>query len=205
MKFTAYPTLRPLGLACTLSCLLLLAPFTEAAPTAAASPTAAVATVNGLPVVVKNNSVSVKASTDINVDESVSGFQGDLMALFAALLKPIPTSVSMSCEASNPMSSSGIHILYDRVKHTVTAASYGGFNADGTYGDEVRFTSVRESAFAAIVNAYPKGLSENDPEYVKIYDAHPGMDVGWSGFQLLYLPRYGCRSRVIRHYHRTSK
>ena len=90
MKFTAYPTLRPLGLACTLSCLLLLAPFTEAAPTAAASPTAAVATVNGLPVVVKNNSVSVKASTDINVDESVSGFQGDPMALFAALLKAYP-------------------------------------------------------------------------------------------------------------------
>ena len=204
MKPFANPALRRL---CLVFAFCLLAASTAAASPTAASPTAAVATINGLPVVVKNNSVSMKASTSIDVDKSVSGFQGDPMALFTALLKAYPhvRFVSMSCEVSNPLSSGGTHVLYDRVKHTVTVASYGGFNDGGTYGDKVRFTSVREAVFAATVNAYPKGFSRNDSEYAKIADAHAGMDVDWGGFQLLYEPRYGCHSRVIRYNHLISE
>lgn len=182
-----------LRLAFALFCLLP-AHFAAAAP--ASAPPAA--TIKGLPVIVKANSVSLDASAYIDEKDNNPAFSGDAVTPFTALLKAYPHVhfVHIGWEDSVVINSEGKDILYDRARHTLTVSWYYGGQGDATFGAEVRFRSVRESVFAAILNTHPKGFPDSELE--KITEAHPDYLTNWDGFQLLYQPRYGCRSRIVR-------
>lgn len=200
MKNFTVPALRllPLGLLFGLLFGLLPSHFAGAAP----APTK----VNGLPVIVNRDSVILKARSSMHGE--TEAFSGDALTPFIALLKAHPRVrfVSLSWADQNPLAFSGVDILYDRVRHTVTVARSSGFYDNPSFrGGEVRFLSVRESVFAAILSAHPKGFPRQDPETDKIGLAHNEVLVGWDGFQFLYQPRYGCRSRIIRADHSIPK
>jgi hypothetical protein len=197
MKLTVNSAQRLLFPAFVLFCLLPT--HSAAAPDAASSQLGAV-TIQGLPVIVRGNSATLKASASIDEDTDKPAFSGDAVTPFTALLKAYPHArfVCIAWEDANILNFGGAHVLYDRLKHTLTVASYNGGQGDATFGEEVRFTSVRESVFAAIVNAHPKGVPEADPETEKIAEAHTDSDTSWDGFQLLYQHRYGCHSYVVR-------
>ena len=161
---------------------------------------AAAMTIDGAPVIVKNNSASVDVQTTFR-DEKPA-FMGNAVRPFLALLRAYPQVrfVNISWEDSNELGYNGAHVLYDRVKHTVTVASFDGFNDGNPFGGEVRFTSVRESVFQAILKAHPQLSPYRDPEAEEIAKAH-GDNTDWDGFEFLYQHRYGCRSRVIKARH----
>jgi hypothetical protein len=157
----------------------------------AAPPHLGAVTIHGLPVIVRGNSVTLKASASIDEDTGKPAFPGDAVTPFTALLKAYPHArfICIAWEDANIVTFGGAHILCDRLKHTLTVSSYNGGQGDATFGEEVRFTSVRESVFAAVVNAHPKGFPEDDPETEKIALAHAGSDTLWNGFQFRLSPR----------------
>ena len=186
MKTRVLPLLLRLAFA-----LFSLLPLCFAAETpAAAAPPAA--TINGLPVIVKGNSVTLKASGTSDDDNDKPAFSGDAVTPFTALLKAYPhvRFIHIGWDDSLVINFEGKDVLYDRAKHTLTVSWYHGGQGDATFGAEVRFLSVQESVFAAIL---------------KIAEAHPNNLTDWDGFQLLYQPRYGCRSHVVKPPHKISE
>lgn len=169
-------------------CLLLLPCAGGAAPKPV--PHTETATVAGLPVTVQNGNVSAGKKdgwSPVDLDK-------DALTPFTALLQAYPNAhtVEMSWnEQGSTLDGTSTDVLFNRVKHTLTVYySYGG-GMNSMYTETVRFAPVRESVFAAILRAHPKGVSQNDT-------------AGWGGFQFLYQRRYGCHAFIPRggHTHR---
>ena len=154
------------------------------------------ATVAGLPVTVRGDTVIVNAGNNDNL--SPINLQKNALAPFTALLKAYPHTRSFTLSWYEPfmMDADSADVLYDRIRHTVTVNySYGG-GIDPQVTGKVVFTGVRESVFAAMLEARPHGVPQNDPETEKITANLTNHAGTWGGFQYLYQPRYGCRVSV---------
>ena len=184
------------------ACLLLLPCAAEAAPKPVAH--TETATVAGLPVTVQGGNVRAgKKDGWSPVD-----LGKDALTPFTALLRAYPNArtVEMSWnEESGAMGGTSADVLFNRVKHTLTVDySYGG-GMDSEYTGTVRFAPVRESVFAAILRAHPKGVPENDPVSDNLAGTHDNNAAAWGGFQYLYQARYGCRAHVLQAEHKLNQ
>lgn len=161
------------------------------------------ATVDGLPVTLRGGSVIVSAGNN-NALKHVDLGQ-DALTPFTALLKAYPRARSFDLSWYEPvfLDADGADVLYDRKAHTVTVDySYGG-GIDPQITGRVRFTHVRESVFAALLRAHPKGGPKEDTVSDDLSYAHHNNAATWGGFQFLYQPRYGCPVLApVRHRHR---
>lgn len=182
--------------------LLLLPGAARAAPKPAAPD--GTATVAGLRVKVRGSAVVVDAGNNDN--RAPMNLQINALPPFTALLRAYPHARTVNLSWFEPfmMDAQTIAVLYDRTTHTVTVHYSCGGGIDPLQTGKAVFTGVRESVFAAMLQAHPNGVPDNDPEMDKIGDRLPRIAGPWGGFEYLYLPRYGCRLLVpkARHGHR---
>ena len=161
------------------------------------------AMVDGLPVTLRGSSVLVSAGNNDALKHV--DLEKDALTPFVALLKAYPNARSFDLSWFEPvfMDATGTDVLYDRVKHTIIVDySYGG-GEDPQRTGRVVFIGVRESVFAGILKAHPKGVPQDDPYSSDIAEKRDNNAAGWGGFQFLYQSRYGCRvlAPKTRHKH----
>ena len=163
------------------------------------------ATVAGLPVTLRGDTVNVSAGNNDKL--SPRDLQKDALTPFTTLLRAYPNArtVELSWYAPIFLDADGADVLYNRVKHSVTVDYSTGGGIDPQHTVRVVFTGVKESVFAAILKAYPHGVPDNDPEMDKIAEMHPNAVGPWGGFQYLYQPRYGCHLLVPHAKHHFSR